>query len=373
MRNLPKINNLVIKIGSNILADTDSGINEERIQSIADAIADIKGSVRNISVVSSGAIAAGFKLLGFKERPKEISDKQACAAVGQARLMRYYEKAFRKYNTNVAQILITKYDFSNRKRYLNAKSTIQRLQQLDVVPIINENDTVVVNELKYVESFGDNDNLSALVSGLTDADMLLILSDVDGLYTADPSSDPKAELIKEVSEINADILALAGGSNSGVGTGGMYSKITAAEKAVQAGCCVVIANGRKTENIKKIVEGEEIGSFFRASEKAVAKKYWLTHATIPKGVLIIDDGACRALTEKHSSLLAAGVIAVEGVFSSGDVVKVTSSSGDVAIGQVRYASHELEKIKQKDSAQIREILGEKSSAIVIHCDEMGII
>jgi glutamate 5-kinase len=374
MRKLPKVNSLVIKIGSNILADSDKGINEERVKRIADVIAELRADIPNISVVSSGAIAAGFKTLGFEKRPKEIIDKQACAAVGQAKLMWYYEQAFAVHGLHVAQVLLTKYDFSSRKRYLNASATIKRLQTLNVTPIINENDTVVANELKYVESFGDNDNLSALVASGIEADMLLILSDVNGLYTADPSRDPEAVLIKNVNKIDDAILKAGGGSSSNVGTGGMQSKLTAAAKAVSAGCGVAIINGRDPENIKRILAGEDVGTYFKPERTDAAKKRWLLHATIPQGKVIIDAGAQSALLEAQSSLLASGIAAVEGEFHKGDIVKVLNQDGrEIAIGKVRFSASDLQKIKQKRSAEIAEILGlKKVSAIVIHRDEIGL-
>jgi glutamate 5-kinase len=373
MRDLANISNLVIKIGSNILADSKAGINEARIQQIADVIAKLRSKIPHISVVSSGAIAAGFKELGFKTRPKAIIDKQACAAVGQARLMWYYEQAFHRHNLPVAQVLLTKYDFSNRKRYLNVNATLKRLHSLNVVPIINENDTVVINELKYIESFGDNDNLSALVASLLAADMLLILSDVDGLYTADPSKDPSATLIRTVSKVDDSVLAAGGDSGSGLGTGGMRSKLTAAAKAMDAGCAVAIINGREPENIIKILAGEDIGTYFEPTDAGAAKKHWLLHATIPQGAVVVDAGAQTALLDLHSSLLASGVSAVNGSFHAGDVVKVLNAdSKEIAIGKVRFSSDDLDKIKQKKSSQIAEILGRQESAIVIHCDEMGI-
>lgn len=368
-----KIKRLTIKIGSNILSD-GQGINAAHIRRIADAVCRLKERVKDIIIVSSGSIAAGFRALGFPKRPTEVIDKQASASVGQTRLMWAYEKAFAEHSRVVAQILVTKYDFSARERYLNAKGTINRLLSLGAVPIINENDTIVVNELKYVESFGDNDNLGALVAGLTDSDMLMILSDVDGLYTTDPSKDPGAELIAEVSAINRQVMAMTGDSSSAVGTGGMYSKLNAAKKALNYGCSVVILNGREPENMLRFVQGERVGTFFPKSGKSAAsRKLWVKYATIPQGAVVIDDGAREAVCGMHRSLLTSGVVSVEGEFRKGDVVIILDTSGQqVAVGRVRYSSTELGGIKRKTSAELTEILGRKASGIVIHCDDMSI-
>jgi glutamate 5-kinase len=370
IRTLPKINNLIIKIGSNILVGDDNGINEERVRQIVNVIVRLKAEIPKITIVSSGAIAAGFKLLGFNTRPKEIIDKQACASVGQARLMWYYEQAFVKHNVHAAQILITKYDFSNRRRYLNARATLTRLLDLGAIPIINENDAVVVNELKYVESFGDNDNLSALVAGLIEADMLLILSDVDGLYTANPTTDPTAKLLHNIDTLDSDTMALAGGAESAVGTGGMRSKLAAAAKALSAGAYVAILNGKEPENMEKFLAGELVGTFFSSPiPSADRKKLWLSYATIPQGTLTVDDGAKIALTERHSSLLPSGVIEVNGRFHVGDVVNVVDIEGEpIAVGKIRYSAEELIKIKGLKSADVGKRL-----SVVIHCDEMGLV
>lgn len=371
MRKIPKIRVLVIKIGSSILTGEDMGINAARISEIVFRVSELKKSIPNILIVSSGAIAAGFRVLGFKSRPKEIVDKQACAAVGQARLVWTYEQEFEKYGIPVAQILLTKDDLSNRKRYLHAKSALDRLLSLGVVPIINENDTITADELKYVESFGDNDNLGALVACLAGADMLMIMSDVDGLYTGDPSKDKNAVLIREVGNLDDNIKKLAGDSFSGIGTGGMSSKLAAAGKSLEAGCQVAIIKGLEPENITRFFNGEDVGTFFPLSGEVIAKrKFWIGYAAIPKGKVFVDKGAEAALL-KNKSLLPKGICAVEGNFSSGDVIGIFSHEGrEIARGKIRYCAADTSKIKGKKSSEIAALLGNKISDEAVHADDM---
>lgn len=374
MRKIPKIRTLVIKIGSSILSGDDLGINSARISAIACNVAALKKTVPNIIIVSSGAVAAGYRLLGFEKRPREIVDNQASAAVGQARLIWTYEQEFEKHGVRAAQILLTKDDLSNRKRYLHARSALKRLLELGVVPVINENDTIIVDELKYIESFGDNDNLGALVAGISDADMLLIMSDVEGLYTDDPSRNENASIIRDVAYIDDKIMNAAGGSVSGVGTGGMRSKLQAARKALEAGCEVAIIKGMDPENLIRFFCGEPVGTYFYHSGDTVRrKKFWIGYAAIPKGRITVDDGAFAALLA-NKSLLAKGVLKVEGRFSAGDVVGVFSSDGEeVARGKIRYPASDMQKIKSKKSAEIYDILGYKISDEVIHRDDLLIL
>ncbi len=374
MRKLPKINSLVIKIGSSIITDENHNINEGFLSSLAENISKIKPLVKNVTIVSSGAVAAGFKVLGFEHRPTNINDKQACAAVGQARLMWYYEKAFSEFNLHTAQILITKDDFSNRRRYLNAKYTLRILLEKGIVPIINENDSVVVDELKYVESFGDNDNLSALVASLIQADLLMILSDVDGLFDKNPLNNDDAKLISDIKFINQELLEAAGKSVSEVGTGGMKSKILAVKKAMDSGCYVGIINGKKPENIVKFLKGENIGTFFYHSEDPVSKrKHWIAYAAIPQGRLIIDKGAEKALVDNKKSLLASGIKKSEGNFNIGDVVTIQNEDNiELARGKVRYNCHDIQRIIGKKSTEIFKILGYHFGDEIIHRDDLVI-
>lgn len=374
MRKIPKIETLVIKIGSSILSGDDMGINATRISKIVFHVAELKKKIPNILIVSSGAVAAGFRLLGFKSRPKDIVDKQASAAVGQARLVWTYEQEFEKYSIHVAQILLTKDDLSNRKRYLNAKAALDRLLTLGVVPVINENDTILVDELKYIETFGDNDNLGALVACIVDADMLLIMSDVDGLFTGDPSKDKNAKIVSEVKDIDENIFKLAGGSFSGVGTGGMSSKLAAAKKAVEAGCEVAIIKGMEPENITKFFNGENIGTFFSLSKEITTRrKFWIGYAAIPKGKIFVDKGAQVALLN-NKSLLPKGVIGLEGKFVTGDVVGIFGEDKvEIARGKVRYTAIDINKIKGRKSSEIESVLGYKITDEVAHADDIMIL
>lgn len=374
MRKIPNIKTLVIKIGSSIISGDDMGINAARIHEIVSQVAELKKNIPNVLIVSSGAIAAGFKLLGFKNRPKDIVDKQASAAVGQARLVWMYEQEFEKYDIRVAQVLLTKDDLSNRKRYFHAKSALDRLLQLGVVPIINENDTIIVDELKYVESFGDNDNLGALVAGMVDSDLLLIMSDVDGLFTCDPSKNKDAEIINHVPDIDDKIMALAGGSLSGVGTGGMGSKLSAAKKSLEAGCEVAIIKGMQPENISKFFNGENIGTFFSLSKDVLnRRKFWIGYAAIPRGRVTVDKGAENALYNSKS-LLPKGICAIDGKFAAGDIVGIFTENGkEIARGKIRYSAVDMNKIKGLKSSEIENILGYKISDEVINADDLLVL
>jgi len=374
MRNLPQINTLVVKVGSNIVTDEKEGVNLEFISGLAELLCRVKKDIPNIVLVSSGSVGAGFKILGFYERPQSIADRQACAAVGQARLIWHYDKEFEKYGVTPAQILITKDDFSNRRRYLNARYTIRRLFEMGVVPIINENDSVVIEELKFIENFSDNDNLSALVSGLIGADMLLILSDVSGLYDSDPSKNSDAKRISEVKYINEELLNLAGDSVSGVGTGGMKSKLEAAGKALDAGCQVGIVDGRDLKAVEDFLQGEDIGTHFSHIEDPLnRRKHWIAYAAGVCGKIHVDSGAVKALVDKKKSLLPSGICKVEGNFGIGDVVSVVSPDGkEIARGKARYVAVDTDKLAGKKSSDIFDILGYKFSDEVIHRDDMVI-
>lgn len=362
---------LVIKIGSNILADSKEGLNIKRISSLVREISSIHDSDYDIAIVSSGAIAAGMKKLGLKKRPIDIKLKQAAAAVGQSSLIWAYEKCFNEFNKKVAQILLTGEDFSDRKRYINSKNTIYTLFSYKIIPIINENDTVAIDEIK----FGDNDNLAALVSILIEADRLIILSDVEGLYTADPKYDHSAKLINYVDEITDSIEEIAGGSSSLFGTGGMYSKLLAAKKATEYGVTVNIINGKKEGLLKSIIEGKTIGTTIKPKkEKISSRKMWIAYGCKTKGSIKIDDGAVKAILEGGKSLLPSGIVSVEGSFDIGDAVYCVNTNGEkIAKGLVNYSSIELEKIKGEKTKDIEKILGYKYSDEAIHRDNLVII
>ena len=362
---------LVVKIGSNILSAKEGGLDERRMRAIADDVCRALEAGHEVAVVSSGAVAAGMSRLGIKGRPADIRLKQAAAAVGQSQLMWLYEKVFSGNGKKVAQILLTRDVFTDRARYINSKNTILTLIGLGVVPIINENDTVAMDEIR----FGDNDQLAALVASLLGADRLMILSDVDGLYTADPRRDPGARLIPVVSEITREMEKTAGGVGSSVGTGGMYSKILAARIAMSAGISVNIINGRKSGLLMEVLQGEQYGTLFHTeSGKLPARKGWIAYGLKAKGRLVLDDGAKDAIVSRGKSLLPSGIILVEGDFDRGDPVYCVSSSGRrIAKGLSNYSSVEIEKIKGMKSSEIGSALGYSYSDEVIHRDNLAVL
>lgn len=362
---------IVVKVGSNLLTDKTGRINQKRIHSLAREISELHNKKVEIVVVSSGAIASGLKKLGLKTKPKEIRKKQATAAVGQPLLMWMYEKYFLKFKKHIAQILLTRDDLSDRVRYVNAKNTILTLLEMGVIPIINENDTVATDEIK----FGDNDQLAALVSGLIEANHLIILSDVPGLYTSDPKKDPNAKLIKHVTEVSKDLIEIAKPTSTGYGTGGMYSKVIAAKKATSFGIPVHIVSGRKYGNIKAVIEGKQVGTYFEpVSQRVTSRKGWIAYATRAKGNLYIDEGAVKALLNDGKSLLPSGIKKVEGDFDTGDAVYCIDEKGEkIAKGLVNYSSCEIKMIKGKKSSEIEKILGYKYSDEVIHRDNLVIL
>jgi glutamate 5-kinase len=371
MYNFSEMKRLVVKIGSNILADEKEGLNTKRISSIASDVAELKTEGYDVVIVSSGAVAAGMKKLGLKQKPRDIQLKQAAAAVGQSSLMWAYEKSFSEFDTKVAQVLLTQEDFSDRKRYINSKNTLLTLLSYGVVPIVNENDTVATDEIK----FGDNDNLAALVSVLTEADRLVILSDVEGLYTEDPRFNPGAELVSCVEEITADIEKRSGGAGSGVGTGGMYSKVLAAKKAVSHCIPVNIISGKKKGLIKAVLNGKQHGTYFKPGPCRLShRKGWIAYSSRAKGMIVLDDGAVKAVTDMGRSLLPSGIISVDGDFERGDTVNCADIKGRrVAKGIVNYSSSDIRKIMGKKTSEIETILGYKYSDEAIHRDNLVII
>ncbi|MCD5412187.1 glutamate 5-kinase [Thermodesulfovibrionales bacterium] len=365
------MNRVVIKIGSNILTAKRGGLDHERIYSIVKDISEVYNADYEVVIVSSGAIAAGMERLGLKERPKEIRLKQAAAAVGQSSLIWAYEKCFGDFGKKVAQALLTRDGFSDRVRYLNSKNAIIALLSYGVIPVINENDTVSTDEIK----FGDNDQLAALVSGLIDAERLIILSDVDGLYSSDPKKDPEAKIIPFVDEITPGIEAVTGGAGSAVGTGGMYSKILAAKKAISYGIKVNIISGREEGLIVPLLKGIHRGTEFKPQlPKISSRKGWIAYAIKPKGSLIIDDGAVNAVWMSGKSLLPSGIVRIEGVFDIGDAVYCVDSSGNrVLKGIVNYSSNDIKRISGKKTSEIEATLGFKYSDEVIHRDNFIIL
>lgn len=366
---LKSVKRIVVKIGSSTLTHETGLLNLYRIEKIVRQLADLSNQGYEVILVSSGAIGAGMGKLNLDERPKTIPEKQALAAVGQVALIHIYQKYFSEYGKDVAQVLLTGDGISNRERYLNARNAFFTLFEYGVIPIVNENDAVVVDEIKV----GENDTLSALVASLVDADLLIILSDIDGMFTANPQKDPDAKLIEVVEEINDEIRAMAGGSGSKFGTGGMATKIKAAEISVDSGTSMVIAKGDDPENIYKVVKGENIGTLFLKNDnKLNAKKHWIIYSSKKEGEIIVDSGAVKALT-KHKSLLPSGIKEIKGNFEKGNTVSVVSDSGEkIAVGLVNYSSSEINLIKGKKTKEIFNILSYKDYDEVIHINNMYI-
>jgi glutamate 5-kinase len=361
---------LVIKIGSNILASAEKGLNSRRLRAIAKDVSEIIEQGHEAVIVSSGAIAAGLKKLGLKGKPHDIKLQQAAAAIGQSSLMWAYEHNFADFNKKVAQVLLTRDDIANRLRYINAKNTLFTLISYGVIPLINENDPIAVDEIK----FGDNDMLAALAAGLVEADMLVILSDVDGLYTKDPGKKG-ARLMDNVEKITLEVEKRAGGTGSSVGTGGMYSKLLAAKQASSHGIPVVIMNGRKSGLLQKLIAGKKVGTYFEPGKQRMSsRKGWIAYGVRSKGSIHIDDGAVNALTNMGRSLLPSGIMKIEGTFEVGDYIRCLDSRGNrVAKGLTNYSSEDLDRIRGKKTSEIEKILGYKYSDEVIHRDNLVVV
>ena len=356
---------IVIKVGSSVLAGR-RGLDLGVINRLCDEVSMLREKGRQVVIVSSGAIASGIRKVGLRGMPTTIPQKQAAAAVGQGSLIQAYEEAFSHYDLKVAQILLTSDDLTNRRRYLNARHTLQTLLEWGIIPIVNENDTVVVDEIK----FGDNDNLSALIAQLIEADLLVALTDMDGLYDSDPRENRDAKIIPLVQRIDSEVESFAGDRPGGLGTGGMLSKLMAAKKVTTAGVPMIIGNGRNRYILKQIFDGEEVGTLFLPAERRLpSKKQWIAHTLKPQGEVILDAGASKALKLRGKSLLSTGIVTVRGRFEVGAPVRCLSNEEEViGIGLVNYGAEEIEKIKGVRSNQIEEILGYKHSDEVIHRD-----
>jgi len=369
---LANAHRVVIKLGTAVLINEEGGIALSRFYSFVEDIARLKHSGKQVLVVTSGAIGLGVRSLGLAKRPKELPAKQACAAVGQSRLMSLYSDAFATLDVVTAQLLLTEDDFANRKRYLNLRSTINTLLDLKALPIINENDTVATAELEALDgtpkkvNFGDNDKLSALVASKVEADLLVILTDVDGLFTANPRLDKDARLIPVVDQVTPELeLALCGTdkntAGSQVGRGGMKTKLEAAKVATHSGCATIIANGKEPGIISKVFNGEEKGTVFLPGTGMTGKLRWIAYATTVSSSLIVNDGAREALVKRKASLLAAGVTKVQGQFERGDVVSIVDSSGkEFARGIVNYSSTEAQRISGQHSEVIDEMIEQRN-------------
>ena len=368
---LGKIKRIVIKVGSQILTGSDQNLDRTFMAALALQIATARQQGLEILIVSSGAISAGRGALGLTDRPKTIPEKQAAAAIGQTRLMRAYEDAFAPHGINVAQLLLTRGDLADRTRHLNARATMETLLECGVVPVINENDTVAVEEIK----FGDNDNLSALVTSLVDAGLLIILTDIDGLYDADPRQHPQARLIPLVKAVTKELELAAGGSGSTVGTGGMVTKLAAAKKAGKSGAATLIVNGRAPQIILRAIGGEETGTLVLASKESLTRrKHWIAFTLRPQGRITVDSGAARVLRQDGRSLLPSGVVAVEGEFERGACVRICEQGGaEFARGIVDYSGSEAAKLAGCNSSHIEEILGYRYGDEIVHRDNLVLL
>jgi len=362
---------LVVKVGSSLVTNEGRGLDHAAVAHWAEEIASLKRGGRDVVLVSSGAIAEGIKRLGLRARPRAIHELQAAAAVGQMGLIQAYEAAFGKFQLHTAQILLTHDDLADRKRYLNARITLRTLIALGVIPIINENDTVTTDEIRV----GDNDTLGALVANLIEADVLVLLTDQQGLYTADPRKDPAATFVHEGRAGDPALEAMAGGTGSALGKGGMLTKILAAKRAARSGASTVIASGREENVLTRLAAGESVGTLLVAPTASLAaRKQWLADHVQLAGKLRLDAGAVKALASGGKSLLPVGVIAVEGNFERGEVVGCYAPDGrEVARGLVNYGAQDAAKIVRKPSAEIESILGYVDESELIHRDNMVLL
>ena len=369
---LKKAKRIVIKVGTSTITYANGKRNFSQIDRLAREISDLQNQGKEMILVTSGAVAVGVDRMGLPGKPKTIPGKQAAAAVGQGVLMHTYEKFFADYGQMVAQVLITKTEAIDRHRYTNTRNTFMELMRQRVIPIVNENDVVALDELKI----GDNDNMSALVAGIVDADLVIILSDVDGLYTANPQTHPDAVIVPEVAEITPEIEASAGGVGSARGTGGMATKIQAAKAATSSGIHLVIASGTEKNAITRVLQGEELGTLFVSRENRLQfRKRWLAFGAKIAGSIVVDDGCAKAIRKAGGcSILPAGVFAVQGEFLPGSTVSVIDKDAhELARGLVHYSSAELEQIKGCNSGEIANILGHKNFDEVIHRDDLVIL
>ncbi|CAJ0806589.1 MULTISPECIES: glutamate 5-kinase [Ralstonia] len=362
---------LVVKVGSSLVTNDGRGLDQAAIARWAAQIAALRAAGKEVVLVSSGAIAEGMQRLGWAKRPKEIHELQAAAAVGQMGLAQVYESEFARHSIRTAQVLLTHGDLADRERYLNARSTLLTLLSLGVVPIINENDTVVTDEIK----FGDNDTLGALVTNLIEGDALIILTDQRGLYTADPRKDPGARFVDEAQAGTPDLEQMAGGAGSSIGKGGMLTKILAAKRAAKSGAHTIIASGREADVLARLASGEAIGTQLRApTGRMAARKQWMIDHLQLRGRVVLDAGAVEKLTAGGKSLLPIGVTEVQGEFARGEVISCVDAAGlEVARGLTNYSSAEARLIARKSSSEIEAVLGYVSAAELVHRDNLVLL
>ncbi|NNC99783.1 MAG: glutamate 5-kinase [Gammaproteobacteria bacterium] len=359
----------VIKVGSALLTSRGQDLNTGLIVRLAEQIAFLRGQGVEVILVSSGSVAAGMGKLGMHNRPERVNELQAAAAVGQATLVRHYEEAFIPHDVSIAQVLLTHADIANRARYLNAKSTLCKLLDLGILSVVNENDTVATEEI----CFGDNDNLAALVANLVEADLLVILTDQDGLFTADPRYDRTAQLIDEVAAEDPTLLPMASGGAT-LGRGGMVTKLDAARSASRSAASTIIANGSTEQVLTEIYKGNTIGTLLVASQRLASRKQWMANQMRINGLVTVDSGAARVLQTDGSSLLPVGVTAVEGDFNRGELISCIDQSGkEVARGLSNYSAREAVKLKGQPSDKILDTLGYRGEDELIHRDNMVVL
>jgi len=360
---------IVVKIGSSVLT-RDGELQSRVFGDISRQVSELLDAGREVAIVSSGAIAIGARELGWNNGERSIPEKQAAAAVGQIGLIEHYRRRFARRERRVAQILVTRSGLADRERFINARHTLLELLRIGVVPIINENDTVATEEIR----FGDNDNLSATVANLIGADMLVILTDVDGLYQKPPGEDPRAKIFDVVERVTPEIQRAAGGSTSAFGRGGMTTKLEAAQAAARCGATTVLCNGRKRDVLLQIAAGKPVGTMFTTGNRLASRKHWLAFTTRTHGELVLDDGAVRAITSGGKSLLPAGIVEVRGKFRVGDPIACVDSTGRaVARGLTAYASDAVERIAKRSTREIAQMLGYSNGAEVIHRDDLVVL
>lgn len=368
---LANARHIVVKVGSSLVTNEGRGLDREAIAAWADQIARLTKHGKKMILVSSGAVAEGMQRLGWRRRPTALNELQAAAAVGQMGLVQMYESCFARHNLHTAQVLLTHDDLADRKRYLNARSTLRTLLDFGTIPIINENDTVATDEIR----FGDNDTLGSLVANLIEADALVILTDQAGLYSSDPRKFPNAELIQQATAGDPLLEQMAGGAGSAIGSGGMLTKILAAKRAARSGAHTIIASGLEKDVLVRLAGGELIGSHLRATQlKMAARKQWMADHLQVRGRLTLDAGAVRALCDEGKSLLPIGVTAVAGEFERGEVVACLDASGkQIARGLINYSSGETARILKRPSGDIEKILGYVDEAELIHRDNLVLL
>ena len=368
---IEKVKTAVVKIGSSVLTHGDGSLDESVFKEIAKQVFSLKQRGVRTIIVSSGAIASGMKKLGLSSKPVEIDVKQAISACGQTELIRSYEEAFSEFGLNVAQILLTRDGFSDRKRFLNSRKTVRRLLEMEIIPVINENDTVSFEEIM----FGDNDNLAALVISLTEADLLVLLSDVEGFFDKDPAKSEDARLLSTIAEIDSRIESFAGDTFGRTTSGGMRTKIQAARSAAAFGVPTIIANGKRKDSLLSIFDGREYGTVILPTrERLRGRKHWIAYTLKPRGKLILDEGAAEAITRKGRSLLPSGIREVEGEFEIGELVSCFDSSEvEISRGLCSYGSSEVRRILGRKSSEIEDVLGYRYSDEIIHRNEMVVL